>query len=465
MKVLSGMHDEEFCHAACKFFRQKVDMCLQSALAEVRGDGRETIIIVENSQPFHISQAKNMAIMGFEQKDVEGRSMRIFHGPGTDVQAISHAFVRSRRGEKSSVSTTLYTKLGMAVHGNMQIIPIVPEGGQEEITHNLIALSHSKTLLSDEMLSKNPDVPAVVIKKQEGRVVIDDCNEAFREAFGWTDFSLEGRTVSLLTGPESRKKLLLSLVDCAMTGIDDDGCVMALYTSDGRALVCSLEGFAVIDSKEHRLLKIEISVMEGPMLLSAAHAALDLCERLEDGSKMIVMDYMEEVKRGKQQKIEDVRIRGGKLEASRTCTISLIPVLDELTFKLCFVTLENIKEVELLRSCSEDSKAVGCCQADCAEAERSDLSSSMQLMFYNAPEVWKTHSSLMLWVLRSENLVRSWLWETDILTVVVNPQRLIEKWRSETAGQLLSCDTSSRHLWMLKMIYVAEKVKEEEEKR
>ena len=30
---------------------------------------------------------------------------------------------------------------------------------------------------------------------------------------------------------------------------------------------------------------------------------------------------------------------------------------------------------------------VGCSQADFAEAKRSDLSSSMQLMFYNAPEV------------------------------------------------------------------------------
>ena len=56
----------------------------------------------------------------------------------------------------------------------------------------------------------------------------------------------------------------------------------------------------------------------------------DLCERLEDGSKMIVMDYMKEVKRGKQQRIEDVRIRGGKLEASRICTMRY------MMFSCCF---------------------------------------------------------------------------------------------------------------------------------
>eukprot|EP00960_Hanusia_phi_P031197 749145-Hanusia_phi.AAC.1 len=146
---------------------------------------------------------------------------------------------------------------------------------------------------------------------------------------------------------------------------------------------------------------------------------------------MMISDCLEYVKQGSKQMIEDVKMRGRKLEKTKSCSISLIPVLDERNFNFCLLTLLAGDEEDWLLAGRKSS------ERQCGNAQLEDGTHVLQRPRGGAEgrkgdggkgdddgeegkeevetggrnggkhgEVWKSHSSLMLWVLKSEGLVR-----------------------------------------------------------
>eukprot|EP00961_Rhodomonas_salina_P040873 549196-Rhodomonas_salina.3 len=137
-------------------------------------------LCIETEYPYKICKAdrKWLEVFGFQDKEIQGRALRMCQGPDTDMKTIQTLLTGS---QKAAVRLTLYTKCGepvsfSAVAGELE----VNGSGGKFCPLNLdLAAAHEQSSEEEDDL----DVPTVVLDADEPWEVLH-VNSTFAEKFG-----------------------------------------------------------------------------------------------------------------------------------------------------------------------------------------------------------------------------------------------------------------------------------------
>eukprot|EP00281_Chroomonas_sp_CCMP1168_P015310 CAMPEP_0206215012 /NCGR_PEP_ID=MMETSP0047_2-20121206/1969_1 /ASSEMBLY_ACC=CAM_ASM_000192 /TAXON_ID=195065 /ORGANISM="Chroomonas mesostigmatica_cf, Strain CCMP1168" /LENGTH=245 /DNA_ID=CAMNT_0053637281 /DNA_START=92 /DNA_END=825 /DNA_ORIENTATION=+ len=183
-------------------------------------------------------------IFGHAEGDVLGRTLRLFSGPLTNINALNQAVADAARGgDVVTVVVLLYNKQGEGVLVRLEIVPASDDDGGAA-QQCLVKMEHCDFVPLKIAVAE--DARAKVTLLATSPYSITNVSSQFAALYGMEDKHLLGRTLRLIFSPRTNGQRWSEMLQGAARGKRQDGSLWTC-TPDMRQLLVCISVFPVLD--------------------------------------------------------------------------------------------------------------------------------------------------------------------------------------------------------------------------